>query len=95
MNGIVDRSVKKNLSLSVAAERGIAAVRLPIREHMPGVVSPVLNVNTMMEIFCRYKETDGDWGAVLQLALPQRKKLTKKEVRTPPPPPGGERNKNA
>ena len=71
IGGIVDRSVRKGLSLSVAEERGVACFRLPVQEHIPQRVTHVLNIDTVVQIIARFVET-GDWRSTLMELVPLR-----------------------
>ncbi|KAK8797422.1 hypothetical protein WA158_004630 [Blastocystis sp. Blastoise] len=78
IGGIVDRTVNKNLSLTRATSLSIPAYRLPIKEYIPECTKPVLNINTMIEIFLDYLQIP-DWKLCLQKCIPKRK-LEKKNI---------------
>lgn len=65
--------MKPKLSLKLAERNNISAKRLPIQDYIPHRQTHILNVNTMMEIFCLYKEYNGDWKRTLESAMPLRK----------------------
>ncbi|TYZ61649.1 hypothetical protein PybrP1_001696 [[Pythium] brassicae (nom. inval.)] len=73
IGGIVDKSRKKGATLNAASSAGIATARLPIQEHIADRLDHILNVNTVVEVLIRFRETGGDWPAALRYALPQRK----------------------
>jgi len=71
--GVIDRTVTSEISLSLARKHGFRARRLPIQEYIPKRQTHVLNIDTVMKIFCLYAEHEGDWKTVLETALPKRK----------------------
>ena len=71
--GIVDRTIKSHLSLKLANSVGIKAMRLPIQEYVPNRMNHVLNVDTVIKIFCMYPELNGDWKLILNSVMPLRK----------------------
>ncbi|KAL6764345.1 hypothetical protein V8C86DRAFT_2474297 [Haematococcus lacustris] len=81
VGGIVDRTVRKGLTLEYAAAAGLTAVRLPVLEYAAELglgkgttKRPVLNVNDVVVALLEYHRTGGDWVAALDKALPARKK---------------------
>lgn len=80
IGGIVDRTVKKNITLKFAESSGVRVARLPVQEYAQelglgkGVPKrPVLNVSdvvvALIELNC-----SGDWLAALNAAIPHRKR---------------------
>jgi hypothetical protein len=85
----VDRTVKSNVSLKLAEQHNIIAKRLPIQEFMPSRQTHILNVNTIIKIFCKYGEYAGDWKLALEASVPVRKQSNHKQPKalqkkTPP-----------
>ncbi|GBF90048.1 tRNA methyltransferase [Raphidocelis subcapitata] len=80
IGGIVDKSVVKGLSLGWAASAGVAAARLPVREHAHALgmhfdganKTPVLAVNEVVAVLLAAWANGGDWGGALAAALPPR-----------------------
>jgi hypothetical protein len=81
IGGIVDRSVVKGLSLGWAATvPGVAAARLPVREHAAALgldfdganKTPALAVSDVVAALLEAGATGGDWAAALRVALPAR-----------------------
>ncbi|GFY67567.1 tRNA methyltransferase 10 homolog B, partial [Trichonephila inaurata madagascariensis] len=76
IGGIVDDTVKKNLSLNHAKNFNIRSARLPIPEYLapyssnPGAT--VLTVNQVFDILLKYYETK-DWTEALGSHVPLRK----------------------
>ena len=71
IGGIVDRSVRKAVSLEWATAHGVCTKRLPVREHLQGKPKFVLNIDAVVEVICRFQETS-DWRVALESAIPQR-----------------------
>ncbi|KAK8794707.1 hypothetical protein WA158_001688 [Blastocystis sp. Blastoise] len=78
IGGIVDRTVNKNLSCSRADSLHIPTFRLPINEYLPNCKKPVLNVNTMIELFIHMGMTH-DWSQSFKVCIPKRKLNTATE----------------
>jgi hypothetical protein len=76
--GVIDRTVTSEISLSLARRVGLPARRLPIQEFIPERQTHVLNIDTVMKIFCLYSEHAGDWETTLREALPKRKQKQKR-----------------
>eukprot|EP01031_Cornospumella_fuschlensis_P039847 gene39847-48521_t len=77
IGGIVDRSVKKNLTLDKAKLHGLRVARFPVQEYVPSRVTHILNIDTCVHIisyYLRYK----DWERALREAIPQRKQQSRK-----------------
>jgi tRNA (guanine9-N1)-methyltransferase len=80
IGGIVDRSVRKGLTLGKAERHGLAAVRLPVLEYAkhlnldgPSASNrPVLNVSDVVVALVEFART-GDWVHALRAAVPARK----------------------
>lgn len=60
VGGIIDRTVKNNLTLDRASERGVSAARLPVKEFFPQAQSHVINIDQVVALCCHYSETK-DW----------------------------------
>jgi tRNA (guanine9-N1)-methyltransferase len=60
IGGIVDRTVRNNLTLDRACEHGVTAMRLPVKEYFPQAQSHVINIDQVVSLFCTYQETR-DW----------------------------------
>jgi tRNA (guanine9-N1)-methyltransferase len=81
IGGIVDRSVKKGLTLGVAERYGLEVVRLPVSEFASELGlggagdsnRPVLNVSDVVVALVEYQRT-GDWVQALKAAIPHRKR---------------------
>jgi hypothetical protein len=71
IGGIVDRSVRKELTLSRALEYSIPAMRLPIQEYLPYRRTHILNIDTVVDTVCTYLALQ-DWTATLQRTVPVR-----------------------
>lgn len=84
IGGVVDRTVRKAITLDTANREGVRAMRLPIQEHLSGKYqSPVLNVDTVLQCLCTYMHTQ-DWKIALESSMPKRRlavKGLKKEKR--------------
>jgi tRNA (guanine9-N1)-methyltransferase len=81
IGGIVDRTVKKGLTLSFAERHGLEARRLPVAEladrlgrlSEPGASkTPILNVSDVVACLLVY-DACGDWVEALSTAMPARK----------------------
>lgn len=78
--GIVDRTVQNAIgSSSLARSYNIKSMRLPIQEYIPNRQTHILNVDTMMKIFCLYPQHKGNWKLVLEEAMPKRKQTQKEK----------------
>eukprot|EP00200_Dunaliella_tertiolecta_P003984 CAMPEP_0202350716 /NCGR_PEP_ID=MMETSP1126-20121109/7673_1 /ASSEMBLY_ACC=CAM_ASM_000457 /TAXON_ID=3047 /ORGANISM="Dunaliella tertiolecta, Strain CCMP1320" /LENGTH=319 /DNA_ID=CAMNT_0048942735 /DNA_START=88 /DNA_END=1048 /DNA_ORIENTATION=+ len=80
IGGIVDRTIRKGVTSTFAAEHGMQARRLPIAEHIEALQidssrskSPCLNVSDVAIALCTLWQ-EGDWRAALELAVSQRKR---------------------
>ncbi|KAF4757290.1 hypothetical protein FOZ63_017341, partial [Perkinsus olseni] len=80
IGGLVDRTIAKNetfsqanrLSPAPAAGGSIVMRKLPVREYLPHVTLPVLNINTVVEILLEILEKgSGAWSEVLESRVPQ------------------------
>lgn len=76
IGGLVDESIKKNVTQSRADVSGIQTARLPINEHMDksafGSYNQILTVNQVFDILLAYMETR-DWTVALPCGIPERK----------------------
>ncbi|EER03868.1 tRNA methyltransferase complex GCD14 subunit domain containing protein [Perkinsus marinus ATCC 50983] len=84
IGGLVDRTIAKNETFSQAnrldpapaAGGSIVLRKLPVREYLPNVTLPVLNINTVVEIlFAVLEKGSSAWSEVLESLVPQRKQL--------------------
>lgn len=76
IGAIVDRTKKKNVTLKKSIERGVTAVRLPIKETLQDTRTLILNVNTVYEIL-HHKADGKEWSEVFDLTIPKRHFKTK------------------
>ena len=76
IGGIVDRSLRKNVSLEWAKTHNVNAMRLPIAENLSAATgSPVLNIDTVLEVLCSFMETKS-WSQAVSSSVPLRKSRT-------------------
>ena len=68
IGGIVDRTVHNNITLDMANENGIKALRLPIKEYFPQSQSHVMNVDQVVSLFCYFQETQ-DWQVKFMILI--------------------------
>lgn len=54
IGGIIDRTVKKAITLGEAERLGARAMRLPLQEHTPGLSTHILNVDHVFRILLDY-----------------------------------------
>jgi tRNA (Guanine-1)-methyltransferase len=73
IGGIIDRSIKKAVTLDRARELSIAARRLPIQEYIRQRTNHILNVDHVVHAICTYLHTR-DWATTFDQTLPTRKK---------------------
>ncbi len=78
IGGLVDHNHHKSLCYNLALEKKIAHARLPINKFMHMKTRPVLTVNQVFEIICRYVDC-GDWKQAFVSTLPKRKGAEIKE----------------
>lgn len=71
IGGVVDRSVRKAVTLDWAKTHGVVARRLPIREYLEGRPKVVLNVDAMVAVLCMFQD-NSDWKTSLEAAIPLR-----------------------
>ena len=71
IGGIIDRSVRKAVTLEWAAAHGVCTKRLPVREYLEGKPKIVLNIDAVVGVVCRFLETS-DWKVSLESAIPLR-----------------------
>ncbi|KAG2452981.1 hypothetical protein HYH02_002318 [Chlamydomonas schloesseri] len=90
VGGIVDRTVRKGLTVKFAETEGVACRRLPIRENAEklglgkGVTkNPVLNIDDVVRALLVFNDT-GDWVQALDAAIPIRKRKPQTMGFTPP-----------
>jgi tRNA (guanine9-N1)-methyltransferase len=72
IGGLVDHNHHKSLCYKLALEKKIMHYRLPINKFMSMRTRPVLTVNHVFEIICRYVECR-DWKQAFVNTLPKRK----------------------
>ena len=60
IGGIVDRTVRNNLTLDKAYAENVSVKRLPVKEFFPQAQSHVMNIDQVVSVFCLYEETK-DW----------------------------------
>eukprot|EP00198_Chlamydomonas_reinhardtii_P013077 XP_001702414.1 predicted protein [Chlamydomonas reinhardtii] len=90
VGGIVDRTVRKGLTVKFAETERVACRRLPIRENAEqlglgkGVTkNPVLNIDDVVRALLVFHDT-GDWVKALDVAIPLRKRKPQTMGFTPP-----------
>jgi tRNA (guanine9-N1)-methyltransferase len=71
IGGFVDKPVSKYRSLDKATNLKIKTARLPLEEHLPELMNPVLNINNVIEILARYMETKS-WEITIKELIPLR-----------------------
>ena len=77
IGGIVDRTVRKAVSLDMANKQEIRTMRLPIQEHLRGKYqSPVLNIDTVVSCLCSYMHLR-TWKEALETSMPKRRLAVK------------------
>ena len=78
IGGFVDHNHYKSHCFNLAVEKKIMHYRLPINKFMHMKTRPVLTVNQVYEIVCRYLECK-DWKQAFVSTLPKRKGAEMKE----------------
>jgi hypothetical protein len=73
IGGIVDKPVRRGLSLAAARESGIISRRLPLRENWPKTGDGVLTVNAAIHSLVAWLRTE-DWKEALAEAVPARQR---------------------
>lgn len=68
VGGIVDRTVRNNLTRDRALCEGVEARRLPVKEFFPQSQSHVMNIDQVVALFCVYQETN-DWRVLIMMCL--------------------------
>jgi hypothetical protein len=79
IGGIVDKNIKRRLTLDTALDYEYPAYRLPVKEHYPRSKNTVLNVDQVVRALCVYNETK-DWEVALTAAVPPRRRGETKTV---------------
>lgn len=81
IGGIVDRSVRKGITMGWSSRSGVVARRLPVQENKKDLgmeegtsKSPVLNVSDVVQALVKVTINGGDWAEALRVAIPIRKK---------------------
>ena len=73
IGGLVDHNHHKSLCYNYAVGAGLSHARLPIDHYVAMKTRPVLTVNQVYDIVCKFVESRGDWSAALVQTLPARK----------------------
>eukprot|EP00603_Paraphysomonas_imperforata_P002245 CAMPEP_0114418386 /NCGR_PEP_ID=MMETSP0103-20121206/3468_1 /TAXON_ID=37642 ORGANISM="Paraphysomonas imperforata, Strain PA2" /NCGR_SAMPLE_ID=MMETSP0103 /ASSEMBLY_ACC=CAM_ASM_000201 /LENGTH=268 /DNA_ID=CAMNT_0001586739 /DNA_START=108 /DNA_END=914 /DNA_ORIENTATION=+ len=73
VGGIVDRTVRNNLTLDKALDEGVSAKRLPVKEFFPHAQSHVINIDQVVAMFCLYEEST-DWQVAMERVIPARRR---------------------
>lgn len=81
IGGLVDHNSRKGHCHSLAEEKSIPTVRLPISEHIDLKTRHVLTINHVFEILLAV-ENKGDWKEALMEVIPQRKGHQVKEEKS-------------
>jgi len=77
IGGVVDRSVRKSVTLNRALEERITVRRLPIQEYFPARRgSHILNIDAVLASICKHRELE-DWTMALAETMPLRKRIEK------------------
>jgi len=71
IGGIVDRTVRKAATLGRGESEQVRTMRLPIPEYLGR--GAILNIDTVVQIICRHRETGGDWARTLSETVPLRR----------------------
>ena len=74
IGGVVDRSVRKSVTLNRASEERITVRRLPIREYVPARNSHILNIDAVLATICKHRQLE-DWAMALAETMPLRKQI--------------------
>ncbi|UJR09220.1 hypothetical protein I4U23_013467 [Adineta vaga] len=77
IGGLVDESVRKNMTFQVCQDKNITCYRLPIETHMEhsidgGTFNQILSINQVFDILLSYMITN-DWKQTLKTHIPERK----------------------
>lgn len=81
IGAIVDRSIRKNVTMAKAKRQGLRMARLPIDEHVVwGQSSKVLTLNQIMCILLEVKSNGGDWKDAFFKHIPRRKLKSPEEI---------------
>jgi tRNA (Guanine-1)-methyltransferase len=75
IGGIVDRSVRKEETLSVARLQNLTAKRLPVQEYIPDRQSHILNIDCVLNAICVY-QVERDWEKTLRTVMPLRRQVS-------------------
>ncbi|CAM4751625.1 unnamed protein product [Rotaria magnacalcarata] len=92
IGGLVDESVKKNMTYQACQDKKIACYKLPIETYMEhsitgGSFNQILSINQVFDILMTYMGTK-DWRQALKANIPERKGWVVKNI------PDLEENKN-
>ncbi|CAF1032835.1 unnamed protein product [Rotaria sordida] len=77
IGGLVDESVRKNMTFGVCQDKNIACYKLPIETYMEhsingGTYNQILSINQVFDILLTYITTK-DWEQALKKNIPERK----------------------
>ncbi|CAE7849129.1 TRMT10B [Symbiodinium microadriaticum] len=72
IGGVVDKNIKRKITLGKAQEHDIPAYRLPVREIFPSCRNTVLNVDSVVQALCVFA-AHRDWQVALRGCVPLRK----------------------
>ncbi|CAF1101516.1 unnamed protein product [Adineta ricciae] len=84
IGGLVDESVRKNMTFQTCQNINIACYRLPIETYMEhsadgGTFNQILTINQVFDILQSYMTTQ-DWGETLKKHVPERKGWVVKKI---------------
>ncbi|CAF1050334.1 unnamed protein product [Adineta steineri] len=77
IGGLVDESVRKNMTYQSCQDKNITCCKLPIETYMEhsvtgGTFNQILSINQVFDILVTYMTTN-DWGQTLKKNIPERK----------------------
>lgn len=72
IGGLVDHNHHKSLCYDLAVKNNLSHAHLPINKYLVMKTRPVLTVNQVFQIICKYVECK-DWKAAFMSTLPKRK----------------------
>jgi tRNA (guanine9-N1)-methyltransferase len=75
IGGIVDRNIKRRVTLTKAEEQGYEVYRLPVREVFPESRNSVLNIDQVVRALCVFHTARPlSWETALRAAVPPRRR---------------------
>ena len=78
IGGLIDKSVKKGMTLKRAVNSGAEAYRLPVREHAPRAdLHPIMTVTGVIQVLCAL-EGGATWADAFESTFPKRA-ITRRE----------------